>query len=100
MGILHHIDDQTAYELLSILPQLLRPNGRIITMDGCYMDDLTSFERMLLRNDRGKFVRSLPEWEVLFSECLPGAAFEIRKDLYYFPFNQILFQYQHPSLKL
>lgn len=97
MGVLHHIDDQMVCELLSMLPQLLRSNGRVITMDGCYTDNLTSFERMLLRNDRGKFVRSLPEWDALFSKCLPGAAFEIRKDLYYLPFNVILFQYQRPS---
>lgn len=94
IGVLHHISDQSVYKLLPSLPQLLRPSGRIITMDGCYTDDLTSFETMLLRNDRGKFVRSLSEWKALFSRCIPEATYEIRKDLYYLPFNCILFQYQ------
>lgn len=96
MGVLHHINDEKVRELLSALPRLLCPGARIITMDGCHTHQLNTFEKALLRYDRGKFVRSLPEWEALFSACLPGASYDIRKDLYYLPYNQILFQYQCP----
>ncbi len=97
MGVLHHISDDEARGLLSVLPRLLRPGGRAITMDGCYTDQLNVFERALLRHDRGKFVRRLPEWEALFSHCLPEASYDIRKDLYYLPYNLILFQYRRPA---
>ncbi len=97
MGVLHHISDGEARGLLSALPRVLRPGGRAITMDGCYTSRLNAFERALLRHDRGKFVRQLPEWEALFSSSLPEASYEIRKDLFYLPYNLILFQYRRPA---
>jgi len=96
MGILHHLNDKDAQDMLAALPTLLRPGGRAITLDGVFTPNLTTFERFLLRSDRGKFVRALDAWQALFSSCLPDATYTIRKDLYYLPYNLIIFQYQRP----
>lgn len=96
MGILHHLNDKDAQDMLAALPTLLRPGGRAITLDGVFTPNLTPFERFLLRSDRGKFVRALDTWQALFSSCLPDATYTIRKDLYYLPYNLIIFQYQRP----
>lgn len=96
MGILHHLNDKDAQDMLAALPTLLRPGGRAITLDGVFTPNLTTFERFLLRSDRGKFVQALDAWQALFSSCLPDATYTIRKDLYYLPYNLIIFQYQRP----
>lgn len=91
MGVLHHINDEEARKCLRELLKHLKPDGRIVTMDGCFTEGLSGFERFLLKNDRGKFVRTLDEWRSLVQDCLPDAQYAIRKDLYYLPYNLIIF---------
>ncbi len=75
LGLLHHLDDSEADDLFRLGYAALKPGGRMITMDGCYLPEQSKVERYLLDSDRGRFVRSEEEYLKLaqrrFSRVVP-----------------------------
>lgn len=56
-GVLHHLNEDEATRLFEVAYSKLRPGGRLVTLDGCYLKGQGSFIKFLLDIDRGKFVR-------------------------------------------
>jgi SAM-dependent methyltransferase len=91
-GVLHHLSDAEASELISLAARALKPGGRMVTRDGCYEERQGRLARLLLENDRGRHVRTLPAYERLLS-----AGFEIRKaevqhDMLRLPYSLLIFE--------
>ncbi len=57
-GLLHHLDDDQAKELLNLAANTLTPEGCIITLDGCYDEMQSNLRSKMLDWDRGKLVRN------------------------------------------
>ena len=57
-GVLHHLTDHEATTLFDLLAPALTPGGRIVTVDGCYVDRQNPIARSLIKNDRGQYVRT------------------------------------------
>lgn len=68
LGVLHHLDDISAQEALSIGYSILKPNGRILSLDGTKEDDCSRWESVFYRVDRGGFIRSAREYQALFPQ--------------------------------
>ncbi|MEZ0168401.1 class I SAM-dependent methyltransferase [Microvirga sp. TS319] len=64
-GLLHHLDDSEVHDLLDNLATHLKPNGRIITVDGCFTDGQNPIAKFVIQQDRGKSVRSPEAYAVL-----------------------------------
>lgn len=56
-NVLHHLDDLEALNLLNLAKFSLKKGGRIITCDGCKVENDKLVSRMMLDFDRGKYVR-------------------------------------------
>lgn len=56
-GIIHHVDDAAADNLLGLLARCLSPTGRVVTIDPCFVPGQTWVTRLMARWDRGRFVR-------------------------------------------
>lgn len=67
-GVLHHLDDEVAINLIKLLGRCLKQDGRIVTSDGCYVKGQSFFAKTLLDFDRGKNVRSEHEYLNLFKK--------------------------------
>tara|TARA_R110002020_G_scaffold15555_18_gene55285 strand:+ start:5231 stop:5839 length:609 start_codon:yes stop_codon:yes gene_type:complete len=65
-GLLHHLTDAEARDLLAVSWETLRPGGRLLTLDGCYRPDQSLFKRKLLDWDRGEYVRTEEAYRALF----------------------------------
>lgn len=65
IGVLHHLNDDEAGELFRHAFLALRPGGRLVTLDGVYTKSQSPIARFLLSQDRGRFVRTQPEYERL-----------------------------------
>jgi len=65
IGVLHHLDDQEARALFALAHELLRPGGRLITLDGVYDKPQSPVARYLLSKDRGEYVRRRDAYEGL-----------------------------------
>lgn len=68
-SLLHHLDDAAAQGLLSRLPRLLAPGGRIHVLD-LVLPPRASVARILARLDRGRHARPIDEWRQLFEQSL------------------------------
>jgi SAM-dependent methyltransferase len=70
MGILHHLSDVEARDLLRLLSQGLTKKGRIVALDACFADDQSRIARWMAEHDRGEFVRTPVAYARLFAGLL------------------------------
>lgn len=64
-GIVHHLDDAEASQLLEIAWRALCPGGWLVTYDNVYLEEQHWFARWLIGRDRGKAVRTREAYEAL-----------------------------------
>ena len=64
-GILHHLDDTEAGQLVDVAWCALRPAGWLVTYDNVLLEHQHWFARWLIARDRGKAVRTRDAYEAL-----------------------------------
>ena len=68
-----------------------------MTADGCYATDQSAIVRYLLRNDRGRHVRTAPAYEALAQAVFALVRSDLRHDLFRLPYTLILMECGPPS---
>lgn len=58
VGVLHHLDDDTARQFMTLAKSALKPSGRVLTVDPCYAPGQHPVARFLISKDRGQNVRN------------------------------------------
>ena len=89
-GLVHHLDDKQAAAMFDLVRRALRPAGRLITFDGCYVPDQSKAARWLLGKDRGKFVRTRAEYLRLASASFASVESHLRHDLLRIPYTHLI----------
>jgi len=69
-GLLHHLDDGPAMKLLADLIGLLKPDGRIVSIDGVWLSPQNPIARLFNRLDSGKNIRT-PDGYVKLTKHVP-----------------------------
>jgi len=87
IGVLHHLNDNDCQTLLSSVKRILASTGRLVTLDGVFTQDQSIIARLLLRSDRGRFVRTEEHYRKLLSEQFDISTGDIRTDLLAIPFT-------------
>lgn len=64
-AVLHHMDDAQANELFGLLRQVLKPGGRVVTLDPVFTERQNPIARLIISLDRGRHVRSPAGYEAL-----------------------------------
>jgi SAM-dependent methyltransferase len=95
-GLLHHLDNRSVIALFKRVKRLLKPSGRIVTLDGCYVEGQSLVVRKMLDLDRGKYVRDEKTYVSLVSEVFDSAVSHIRHDLFWIPYTSIVLQISLP----
>jgi hypothetical protein len=57
-GVLHHIADEELRGTLANVRDVLKSDGILFTLDGCYREGQSRIAKWQLDNDRGEFVRN------------------------------------------
>jgi SAM-dependent methyltransferase len=70
-AVLHHMEDSQARELFALLRKILKPDGRVVTLDNVFIPKQNPIARLLISLDRGRHVRTAEEYE-----ALAGSSFE------------------------
>jgi SAM-dependent methyltransferase len=91
-GVLHHLDDREARELFRIARSALKPEGRLVTLDGCYAPGQSALARHLLSKDRGAYVRSELAYRELAAPIFANVTSTIRHDLMRIPYTHIILE--------
>jgi SAM-dependent methyltransferase len=91
-GLLHHLTDEQAVATLEVARRALRPGGRFVSLDGCFVPGQARFARWMLRRDRGQFVRDLPGYRKLAGAVFPVVVPAVRHDLLRIPYTLLVLE--------
>ena len=91
-GVLHHLNDDEAIQLFELARYALKPTGRVITFDGCYVNGQSWLTQFILSRDRGKYVRTKEAYLDLASTLFKNIHVSIRHDLIRIPYTHIIME--------
>jgi len=89
-GVLHHLNDEDLKRVLHLARLALKPGGRLITMDGYYAENLPWIARMMLRGDRGRYVRRADGYVQPAQKAFPNVTVHFRENYFYLPYPIIV----------
>jgi len=92
LGILHHLDDQEAVQLFRMARRTLKPQGRLITLDGVWVAGQSRFAQFLLSRDRGRFVRHAEQYVALASTSFSTVNSTVRHDMLRIPYSHLILE--------
>ncbi len=90
-GLFHHLPNDVAARALDLVRRVVRPGGKLVTLEPCWVPGQSAIARFLIANDRGKFVRDQAGWERLLSG-LGAVQSRIFHDLLRIPYTLIVIQ--------
>jgi SAM-dependent methyltransferase len=89
-GVLHHIADEELKDTLSNVRGVLKSDGVLFTLDGCYREGQSRLVKWLLRNDRGEFVRDQNGYDRVLRTVFGQVDLFIREDYSRVPYTFII----------
>jgi 2-polyprenyl-3-methyl-5-hydroxy-6-metoxy-1,4-benzoquinol methylase len=87
IGILHHLTDDEADNLLEIAHQVLKPNGVLITYDNVYVENQHWLAKWFISKDRGHAVRTDNGYKQLVSPYFSRIEWKILHDTLKIPYT-------------
>ena len=87
IGLLHHLDDAKARDVVGLARSVLRPGGRFLSVDACFADGQTRLSRLVVRMDRGQNVRNPEGYRELAQAHFANVTSVVRHDLLRIPFT-------------
>lgn len=91
-GLLHHLDDHEVCGLLRTLKRLLKPGGRVVTIDPTLTPGQHPIAAFVARRDRGRNVRSPEAYRALACAVFDQVESEVRHDLLRIPYSHCILQ--------
>jgi len=89
-GVLHHLEDMEADRLFALARAALKPTGRLVTLDGCYVEGQSRIARWFLAHDRGTHVRTQEHYLRLAEIHFPKVEPYLRHDLLHIPYTHLI----------
>jgi SAM-dependent methyltransferase len=87
IGILHHVDDDLACGVLTLASKLLKPRGRLITVDPCFHPAQSFLQHLFMSHDRGMHVRPFEQYIALYSRSFPHPQARVKQGYFPFPYT-------------
>ncbi|NQT12695.1 MAG: class I SAM-dependent methyltransferase [Planctomycetes bacterium] len=91
-GVLHHLDDEAALELLRAAHQLLKSGGRYVSFEPTFLRHQQWLSRWVISMDRGQNVRHEHQWQRLVGSVFTNHETSIITGLYRIPFTSIIIE--------
>jgi len=92
LGVLHHLDDAEASRLFAAAKRILRPGGRLVTLDGFYSDGQSKLVHYFLSADRGKYIRTREAYLAIATRFFTRIQEHVRRDLSVMPYDHIIME--------
>lgn len=96
-GLLHHFHDDQAAALLRTIGTLMKPTARLITVDPAFTAGQGVIARLLISNDRGRFVRALEGYDALARTVFSRVDLHVRDDLMRLPYTHLIMECSDPT---
>jgi hypothetical protein len=75
---------------LKLARQALAPEGRVVCLEPSFLIHQARVSRWLLKRDRGRNVRSEPEWKALFAQAFDDFETFVLTGLLRIPYTHII----------
>lgn len=98
-GLIHHLDDDAATNLLGLLATALKSTGRLVSLDPCFVPNQSRIARFIAESDRGRFVRTQPRYHELVSTFFGGIETDIVRNVGRLPSTEIIMRLTAPYPK-
>lgn len=92
IGVLHHMTNDEASELVSVAFDSLVPGGRFVTIDPTFVADQSRIARGLIVRDRGQQVRTPDATRDLVESAFDAVVVSVRHDLLRLPYSHVITQ--------
>ena len=89
-GVLHHMDDQECLSFIKWAKSILKPKGKLLTLDGCYIPNQNKISKFLIDKDRGNFVRSVDAYIALMSSQFDTVNQTIEESYFHIPYTLLI----------
>ena len=96
--VLHHLSDDESIALFNAAKSVLKPGGRVITLDACYTDGQNPITRVLFKMDRGRNIRDEPGFSRLAASIFGEVKTSVVTDLVppWVPYTHIIMECATP----
>jgi len=91
-GVLHHLDDDEAVALFKVARRALKPGGRLVTTDPCYVPGQSRLARYMVSKDRGRNVRDERGYLTLARQVFRDVTAHVRHDLLRIPYTHLVLE--------
>lgn len=89
-GVLHHLEDGDASALFRLARRALRPGGRLVTTDPCYVPGQSPAARYVISKDRGRNVRDAAGYVRIARGVFSEIEEHVRHDLLRIPYTHLV----------
>ncbi|HLK20852.1 MAG TPA: class I SAM-dependent methyltransferase [Bryobacteraceae bacterium] len=89
VGVLHHLSDVQAQAMLQLARRSIRPGGRLVTMDPCYVPGQHPVAKFLLDHDRGEYIRNAEGYRKLL-QSVGKPEISVLSDMLRIPYSTIV----------
>lgn len=91
IGLLHHLNDETSRNLIINASNVLKVGGKLITLDNLLYNGQSQLNRLIIKQDRGDYIRYLREYTSLFpQDKFSEIQFDLREDLLRIPYSHFI----------
>ena len=91
-GLLHHLSDGEALEVLELSKRIMKPNGRLVCLEATFLARQTRLSRWIVSTDRGRHVRLEQEWKNLIGHAFESYSTRILTGLLRIPYTHIVIE--------
>ena len=100
LAVLHHLTDKEADTLFASAAKVLRPGGRVVTLDCAYVKGQNPIAYFLAAIDRGRHVRTPEAYTSLARRHFQNVSATILHDLIAVPYTHCILEAQTPYLPI
>jgi SAM-dependent methyltransferase len=91
-GVLHHLSDSEAEALFKLAYAALKPGGRLVTLDACWVTGQSRIAQFLISRDRGEHVRDEVGYTQIAKRVFSCVGATVRHDLLRIPYTHVLLE--------
>lgn len=91
-GVLHHLNTDESEQFFELAQRALKPNGKLLTLDGVYIENQNKISKFLLDNDRGQFIRTTEGYKELAVSRFRNIKTTIEEDYFHIPYTLLIME--------
>lgn len=91
-GVLHHLSDEEVRQVFRRARQVLKPSGRLVTMDPAFVPDQSPMSRFAVSRDRGRNVRFPGAYADLAREAFTDIRVSVWHDALRIPYDHAILE--------